>query len=84
MFKNYACQLRPQKTRHLNALNLPQFLSHFRARKPHTLLPLNLRLAPRTSVQDATAVIIYLVDKEVMWFKNIKLVAKSSLSQFIE
>lgn len=44
MSNNYACQHRPQKTRHLNALNLPQSLE---PQKPHTLLPLNPRPAPR-------------------------------------
>lgn len=36
MSKNYACQLRPQQTRHLNALNLPQFLSRLSPKTSHT------------------------------------------------
>lgn len=57
------------------------------ARKPHTLLPLNLRPTPPSSGQAAPAVMIWcrvLFAIGVSRFKNIKVVAQSRWFQFYE
>lgn len=86
MSKNYACQQRPQQTRHLNALNLSQFLSRLTLKTSYTPT-----FKPTASAQSRRRPLLLwsfwcrvLFDKGVAQFKSIKVVAQSRLFQFYE